>query len=157
MGRLGIRKCKCKRRHCNLRWVRKATDCKDLPLGVRRLKVYIKVSGVMGNSLKVHKTEGLLILTWWRFRIAVGKRISCVSVGTCARRGVVDHGALSSDATRSRTWIAAFFGHASSVAGTFRVNCALGSTVGRASCVIWQASARRHAADVSALRVETAR
>lgn len=98
-----------------------------------------------------------LLLTWRRFREAVGEGVSCVSFRTCAHGRVVDDIALGSCTARPRTRVATPLSHASSVAGTFRVNAALRSAVGRNSHVISQARARRGTSNISALGVGSAR
>jgi hypothetical protein len=98
-----------------------------------------------------------MLLTWRRFREAVGERVSCISFRTSAHWRVIYNIALGSCAARSRTRVATPLPHAGSVAGTFRVNAAFGSAVGRYAHVISQARARRGTSDISALGVGSAR
>lgn len=98
-----------------------------------------------------------MLLTWRRFREAAGERISCVSFRTSAHWRVIDDAALGSCTARSRTRVATPLPHASSVAGTFRVNAAFGSAVWRYAHVISQARAGRGSSNISALGVGSAR
>jgi hypothetical protein len=95
-------------------------------------------------------------LTWW-FRVTAGERISRVSIGTSAHRRVVYDRAIGAQTARAGARVATFLRHASLVAGTLWIDRALGTTIRRTANKSGKARTRRHAADVSALRVKAAR
>jgi hypothetical protein len=114
-------------------------------------------SVIISNLEIVNRSNSKVSLTWWRFRIAIREWISGVAVGTSAHWSVIYDSALGPEAARSWTWIATFLIHACLVAGAFWIDCAFGAAIWRTSDITGQTRARRRAAYISALRIETAR
>lgn len=88
--------------------------------------------------------------------LAKGERVAGITLGTSARRDVVDDGAQSVDTARPGAGIHALQVDAGLITRALRVYGALGSAIGRlAHHVVLQAGARGGTTDISALRETT--
>lgn len=80
-----------------------------------------------------------------RFQEAIGKRIPGVTFRAETDGHVINYEALSIDTTRARTWVSAFLSQASPITAALRINGTFWSTIRRATNVVFQARACRHA------------
>lgn len=90
--------------------------------------------------------------SWW-LGIAIGERITNVTLDAGTKRRVVDDAALGIQATGAGAWIATLLIDAGELTGTLRVDGTFRAAVGRLTYEGGQAGAGRHAIDIATLRV----